>query len=199
MERKIPPLTRLVEQFERMPGIGHKSAQRLAFHVLEMNDGEINSFTSAINDAHTLIHRCKICCDLTDSEICSVCQSEERDKSIICVVEDSRDVTAIERTHEYKGLYHVLHGVISPLNGIGPEDIMIKELISRLNDSTIREIIMATNPTVEGEATAVFLSRLIKPLGIEVSRLAYGVPVGADLEYADEITLTRAIEGRKNM
>ncbi len=197
MEKKIAPLSRLIDQFERMPGIGHKSAQRLAFYVLNMTGSEAAVFTSAVTEAHEKIHRCPVCCDLTDSESCAVCENESRDKSIICVVEDPRDVMAIERTREYNGLYHVLHGVISPLNSVGPEDLTTKELIARLSDSAVKEVIMATNPTVEGEATAVFLSRLIKPLGVEVSRLAYGVPVGADLEYADEVTLSRAIEGRK--
>ena len=199
MEKKIAPLSRLIDQFERMPGIGHKSAQRLAFYVLNMTDSETEAFTSTVTEAHEKIHRCPICCDLTDSESCSVCENPARDRSVICVVEDPRDVMAIERTHEYNGLYHVLHGVISPLNGVGPEDLTTKALISRLSDSTVKEVIMATNPTVEGEATAVFISRLIKPLGVEVSRLAYGVPVGADLEYADEVTLSKAIEGRKSI
>jgi recombination protein RecR len=199
MEKKIAPLSRLIDQFERMPGIGHKSAQRLAFYVLNMTDGEAKSLTAAITEAHEKIRRCSVCCDLTDTESCSVCENPSRDRSVICVVEDPRDVMAIERTHEYNGLYHVLHGVISPLNSIGPEDLTTKELISRLSDNTVSEVIMATNPTVEGEATAVFLSRIIKPLGITVSRLAYGVPVGADLEYADEITLSKAIEGRKTL
>ncbi|MCR5485874.1 MAG: recombination mediator RecR [Clostridiales bacterium] len=199
MESKINPLLKLVEQFERMPGIGHKSAQRLAFHVLNMSDAEITEFSEAILNAHKNIHRCSVCCDLTDSELCPVCENDTRDRSVICVVEDPRDVMAIERTREYNGVYHVLHGAISPLNGIGPEDITTKELIARLGNDEVKEVIMATNPTVEGEATAVFLSRLIKPLGIEVSRLAYGVPVGADLEYADEVTLSKAIEGRKRI
>lgn len=198
MEKKIAPLSRLIDQFERMPGIGHKSAQRLAFYVLNMTDGEAKSLTAAITEAHEKIRRCSVCCDLTDTESCSVCENPSRDRSVICVVEDPRDVMAIERTHEYNGLYHVLHGVISPLNSIGPEDLTTKELISRLSDNTVSEVIMATNPTVEGEATAVFLSRIIKPLGITVSRLAYGVPVGADLEYADEITLLKSNRGQKN-
>lgn len=199
MEKKIAPLSRLIDQFERMPGIGHKSAQRLAFYVLNLSDGEAAAFTAAVTEAHEKIHRCAVCCDLTDSESCAVCENPARDRSVICVVEDPRDVMAVERTREYNGLYHVLHGVISPLNGVGPEDLTTKELISRLSDSAVKEVIMATNPTVEGEATAVFLSRIIKPLGIVVSRLAYGVPVGADLEYADEVTLSKAIEGRKNI
>lgn len=197
MARNVVPLSNLVEQFERMPGIGHKSAQKLAFYILNMSDSEVKKFADNILLAHDKIHNCSICCDLTDNDICSVCSDEKRDKSVICVVENSKDVIAIERTHEYHGLYHVLHGAISPMNGIGAEDITVKELLARLSDNTIQEIIMATNPTVEGEATAVYISRLIKPFGIKVSRLAYGVPVGADLEYADEVTLSRAIEGRQ--
>lgn len=197
MARNVIPLTNLIEQFERMPGIGHKSAQKLAFYILGMPEAEAKKFAENILLAKEKIHRCKICCDLTDSDVCSICSDEKRDKSVICVVESSKDVIAIERTREYNGLYHVLHGSISPMNGIGPDEITIKELISRLGDDNIKEIIMATNPTVEGEATAMYISRLIKPMGIKVSRLAYGVPVGADLEYADEITLTRALEGRQ--
>lgn len=199
MARNVVPLTNLVEQFERMPGIGHKSAQKLAFYILNMSKDEAQKFADNIILAHEKIHRCSVCCDLTDSDVCSVCSDEKRDRSVICVVESSKDVIAIERTHEYNGLYHVLHGSISPMNGIGPDEITVKELISRLSDSSIEEIIMATNPTVEGEATSMYISRLIKPMGIKVSRLAYGVPVGADLEYADEITLTRALEGRQQL
>lgn len=197
MARNVIPLTNLIEQFERMPGIGHKSAQKLAFYVLSMPDEEAKRFAENILLAKEKIHRCKVCCDLTDNDICSICEDEQRDHSVICVVESSKDVIAIERTREFNGLYHVLHGSISPMNGIGPDEITIKELIARLSDDRIKEIIMATNPTVEGEATAMYISRLIKPMGIKVSRLAYGVPVGADLEYADEITLTRALEGRQ--
>lgn len=194
-----PSLDRLIEQFARLPSVGRKSAQRLAFHILEMSDADAEKFTQTILNARESIHRCEICCNLTDGEVCSVCTSPSRDKSVICVVEDPRDVIAIERTHEYNGLYHVLHGAISPMNDISPEDICIKELLKRLSDENVKEIIMATNPTVEGEATAMYISRIIKPLGINVSRLAYGVPVGADLEYADEFTLIRAIEGRNEL
>ena len=193
----VAALTRLVEQFERMPGIGHKSAQRIAFYVLGLSKSEAEALADSIIQAHEKIHRCGICCNLTDRELCPICSAQSRDKSTICVVEDPRDVMAFERTHEYNGLYHVLHGAISPLNGIGPDDVTVKELIARCNDGELKEVIMATNPTVEGEATAMYISRLLKPLGISVSRLAYGVPVGADLEYADEITLTRALEGRR--
>lgn len=196
MAYNLAPLQNLIEQFERMQGIGHKTAQRMAFYVLGLSDEEANAFAKAITDAHTKIRQCKICCDLADDELCPICKSDTRDKSVICVVEDPRDVAAIERTHEYNGTYHVLHGAISPMDNIGPDQIRIKELMARLNDDTVEEVIMATNPTVEGEATAMYISRLLKPMGITVSRLAYGVPVGADLEYADEVTLSRALEGR---
>ena len=196
MAYNLAPLQNLIDQFERMPGIGHKTAQRMAFYVLGLTKDEANGFAKAITDAHTKIRQCRICCDLADDELCPICKSETRDKSIICVVEDPRDVAAIERTHEYNGTYHVLHGAISPMDNIGPDQIKIKELLARLNDGTVDEDIMATNPTVEGEATAMYISRLLKPMGITVSRLAYGVPVGADLEYADEVTLSRALEGR---
>lgn len=199
MAGSAAPLARLIELFERLPGIGNKSAQKLAFHILNMNDAQIKYFTDTITNAHTKIHRCPVCCDLTDSEKCPICSDERRDNSVICVVENPKDVMAFERTKEYDGLYHVLHGAISPMNNIGPDDITVKQLISRLSDDKIKEIIMATNPTVEGEATAMYISRLIKPMGIKVTRLAYGVPVGADLEYADEVTLTRAIEGRSEI
>lgn len=199
MANSAAPLARLIELFERLPGIGNKSAQKLAFHILNMNDAQIKYFTDTITNAHEKIHRCEVCCDLTDAQKCSVCSDEKRDNSTICVVENTKDVMAFERTREYNGLYHVLHGAISPMNNIGPDDITVKQLISRLSDDKITEIIMATNPTVEGEATAMYISRLIKPLGIKVTRLAYGVPVGADLEYADEVTLTRAIEGRSEI
>ena len=193
----VATLSKLVEQFERMPGIGHKSAQRLAFYVLNMTKQEAEDFSKIILEAHEKIKRCSVCCNLAEDEKCPICKSDSRDKSVICVVEDPRDVIAFERTHEYNGTYHVLHGVISPMNGIGPEDITIKELLSRIGDGEVKEVIMATNPTVEGEATAMYISRLLKPMGITVSRLAYGIPVGAELEYADEVTLTKALEGRR--
>ncbi len=197
--KKVVPLQNLINQFERLPGIGHKSAQRLAFHVLTMEEKDVQAFADALTEAHSKIHRCEKCCDLTDEQFCPICDDPSRDSSTICVVENSRDVMAFERTHEYNGVYHVLHGVISPLNGVGPEDITVKELLARLSDTSVKEVIMATNPTAEGEATAIFIARLIKPMGIDVSRLAYGVPVGADLEYADEFTLLKAIEGRKKI
>lgn len=193
----VVTLQRLIEQFERLPGIGHKSAQRLAFHVLNMKKEDAEAFSRIILEAHEKIKKCSCCCNLAEEELCPICKSSKRDSSVVCVVEDPRDVMAFERTHEFEGTYHVLHGVISPMNGIGPEDITIKELLARMGDGKIQEVIMATNPTVEGEATAMYISRLLKPMGVSVSRLAYGVPVGADLEYADEVTLTRALEGRR--
>lgn len=196
MGYNLAPLQNLIDHFERMQGVGHKTAQRMAFYVLGLSDAEAQAFAKAITDAHTKIKQCKVCCNLADDELCPICKSNVRDKSVICVVEDPRDVAAIERTHEYNGVYHVLHGAISPMDNIGPDQIRIKELVARLGDDTVEEVIMATNPTVEGEATAMYISRLLKPMGITVSRLAYGVPVGADLEYADEVTLSRALEGR---
>lgn len=195
----VVPLSRLIEQFERLPGIGHKSAQRLAYHVLGLSKEGAENLANAILDAHDKIHYCKICCNLTDQELCPICRSDSRDKSIICVVEDPRDVIALERTREFNATYHVLHGAISPLNGIGPDQLCIKELLARVGGGGIKEVIMATNPTVEGEATAMYVSRLLKPLGVKVTRLAYGIPVGGDLEYADEVTLSRAIEGRSEI
>lgn len=194
----VAPLEGLVEKFESLPGIGHKSAQRLAYHVLDMTKEQAASFASAILEAHEKIHYCGVCCNLTDSELCPICRSAVRDRSLICVVEEPKDVFALERAGEYHGLYHVLHGAISPLSGIGPDQLKIKELLSRINDE-VGEVIMATNPTVEGEATAMYVSRLLKPLGVKVTRLAYGIPVGGDLEYADEVTLQRAMEGRQEL
>ena len=195
----IVPLTELINQFERLPGIGKKTAQRLAFSILEQPPERAEKFAEALVNARRKIHFCKSCQALTDLEVCNICSNNERDKSIICVVAEPKDVMAFERTREYNGLYHVLHGVISPLDGIGPDQLRIKELMARLSSDEVKEIIMATNPTVEGEATASYLSRLIKPLGIKVSRLAYGIPVGAELEYADEFTLARALEGRNEI
>lgn len=193
----VAALEELINQFERMPGIGKKSAQRMAFYVLDMDKEDAKKFANAISNAHESIHQCQICCNLTEDEVCSICRNEARDKSLVCVVEDPRDVIAIERTHEFSGTYHVLHGAISPMSGVGPDQLTIKQLLARLGG--VSEVIMATNPTVEGEATAMYISRLLKPLGIRVTRLAYGVPVGADLEYADEVTLTRAMEGRREI
>lgn len=194
----VAPLEKLTEQFERMPGIGAKTAQRLAYYVLNLPQSQAEEFANAILDAHTKIKYCKVCCNLTDRELCPVCRSVTRDKSTICVVETPRDAAAIENTHEYKGVYHVLHGAISPLNDIGPDQLSIKELLARIGDN-VKEVIMATNATVEGDATAMYISRLLKPMGIKVTRLAYGIPVGGDLEYADENTLARALEGRNEL
>lgn len=189
-------LKRLMECFAALPGIGRKTAQRLAFHVLDMPKEQAQGFAKAILEAHEKIHNCKICQNFTDKETCDICSSPERDGSVICVVEDPRDVMAFERLREYRGLYHVLHGLISPLDGIGPESIRIKELLQRLQTQDVREIIMATNPTIEGEATAMYLSKLLKPLGYRVTRLAFGIPVGGELEYADNVTLNKALENR---
>lgn len=182
-----------------MPGIGRKTAQRLAFYVLNLPKQDAKDFAQAILNAHEKIKKCKVCQNLTDEELCPICKDKGRDESTICVVEDPRDVIAFERTREYKGLYHVLHGLISPMDGIGPEQIYIKELLVRLGSGKVREVIMATNPTVEGEATAMYISKLVKPLDIKVTRLAYGIPVGGNLEYADEVTLYRALEGRSEL
>lgn len=194
---EIESLIHLAEQFGRLPGIGRKSAMRMAYALLDLDEEDAAEFADAILDAKRKIHLCPICQNLTDRELCSVCDDEDRDRSIICVVEDARAVMSVEKVREYRGLYHVLHGVISPVNGITPDKLKLKELLVRLDES-VKEVIIATNPTVEGEATAMYISRLIKPLGIKVTRLAYGVPVGADLEYADEVTLFRALEGRRD-
>ncbi|MBQ4154771.1 MAG: recombination protein RecR [Clostridia bacterium] len=199
MAYRVAPLEKLVEQFERLPGIGHKTAGRLAYHILSRSETEARAFADAIIEAKEKIHYCSCCQNLTDDDICPICKDTSKDRSVICVVEDPRDVMAFERTREYNGLYHVLHGAISPLDGIGPDNLRIKELMSRLAGDEVKEIIMATNPTVEGEATASYLSRLIRPMGLKVTRLAYGIPVGGDLEYADEITLSRALEGRNEI
>ena len=199
MAYRVAPLTRLIEQFERLPGIGKKSAQRLALYVLDLPKSEAEAFANAIIEAKEKIHKCAVCCNLTDEELCPVCANDARDKSIICVVAEPKDVIALERTHEFNAVYHVLHGNISPMDGIGPEQLCIRELLARISAGGVKEVIMATNPTVEGEATAMYISRLIKPLGVKVTRLAYGIPVGGDLEYADEVTLKRALDGRSEL
>lgn len=199
MTNNIVSLNELINQFSRLPGIGRKTAQRLAFSILEQPPERAKAFADALVNAREKIHFCKICQSLTDLEVCPICSNEHRDKSVICVVEDPKDVMAFEKTREFSGVYHVLHGVISPLDNVSPDDLKIKELMARLANGEVKEIIMATNPTVEGEATASYLSRLIKPMGIKVTRLAYGVPVGADLQYADEYTLARALEGRNEI
>jgi len=195
----VPPLDRLIEQLERLPGIGHKSACRLAFHLLNTGEKNAGDFIDAIRDARERIRECEICCNLTDQPLCPVCRNESRDTAVICVVEDAQDVSAFERTREFQGLYHVLHGAISPMDGIGPDRLRIKQLLHRAADERVREIIMATNPTVEGEATAMYLAKLLKPFGVLTTRLAYGMPAGGDLEYADEVTLRRSLEGRNEM
>ena len=189
-------LDNLVDRFASLPGIGRKSAQRLAFHILALPDAEAKAFADAILDAKSNVHCCKICQNLTEGEICSVCASQTRDKSTICVVSEPRDVASIERGHEYNGTYHVLHGVLSPMGHVGPDDIRIKELLVRVADSDVEEVIMATNPDTEGEATAMYISRLLKPFGVKTTRLAYGIPVGSNLEFTDDATLNRAMEGR---
>ena len=199
MDYYVSPLQNLIDEFRKLPGIGNKTAQRLAYFVLNMEKAKAKEFSDAIIEAHEKIRCCEVCCNFSDQELCPVCRNAGRDKSVICVVETPRDAIALENTHEFDGVYHVLHGAISPLNGIGPDQLYIKQLLSRLNDDTVKEVIMATNPTVEGEATAMYISRLLKPMGIKVTRLAYGIPVGGDLEYADEVTLARALEGRNEL
>lgn len=193
------PLTKLIEQFASLPGIGKKTAQRLAFYILTLSDDEAKEFSDAILNAHSKIKNCDVCKNFTDKEVCDICDDTARDKTTICVVEDPKDVSAFERTGKYNGLYHVLHGLISPIDGKGPDELFIKELISRLSDGQVQEVIVATDPTVQGEATAVYLSRLIKPLGIKVSRLAFGIPIGSSLEYTDEVTLFKALENRSSL
>ena len=199
MAEYIESLQKLAEQFGRLQGVGRKSAMKMAFSVLDMTNEEAEEFASAILDAKAKIHLCPICQNLTDKEICPICADLQRDRKTVCVVSDPRVVIAMEKVREYKGIYHVLHGVISPMNGITPDKLKIKELLARLGDGEIEEVIVATNPTVEGEATAMYISRLLKPMGIKVTRLAYGVPMGSDLEYADEYTLARALEGRNEI
>lgn len=194
-----PSIEKLIESFEKLPSIGHKTAQRLAFYMLDLSQEEVEDFTNSILNAKKNLHFCSKCFNISDTDPCSICANPKRDVSLICVVEDVRDIIAMEKTHEFKGVYHVLHGSISPMNGIGPDDIKIKELLARLMDGTVKEVILATNPRVEGEATAMYLSKLIKPLGIKVTRIAHGIPVGGDLEYTDEITLTKALEGRREI
>ena len=196
MEQYTAPITKLIEEFAKLPGIGRKTAQRLAFYVIDMKGSEVVELAKAIVNAKKLTKHCKTCGNLTEGDTCSICGNIKREISTICVVEDVRDIAAMERTKEYKGVYHVLHGTISPLEGIGPDEINIKSLVSRLTED-VTEVILATNPTIEGEATAVYISRLIRPLGIKVTRIAHGIPVGGDIEYTDELTLLRAMEGRR--
>lgn len=194
-----PALEKLVEHFRSFPGVGYKSAVRMAFHVLEMQELQAKDFARAIVDAKEKIGHCRICQDISETEVCALCSDDNRDRSIICVVENSKDVLAIEKINDYKGLFHVLGGLINPMEGIGPERLRIKELLDRLGNDTVKEIIVATNPSIEGEATAMYLSRLIKPFGIRTTRLAYGLPAGGELEYADELTLYKALEGRREI
>lgn len=192
-------VNKLINQFEKLPGIGHKTAVRLAFYILESDENVAKEFSEILVKAKKNVTFCSICYNLTEKDPCDICSNSKRDESTICVVENVKDVIAMEKTHEYKGKYHVLHGSISPMNNISAGDIKIKELLERLKDDSIKEVILATNPTVEGEATAMYISRLIKPLGIKVTRIAHGIPVGGDLEYTDEITLIKALEGRTQM
>lgn len=193
------PIARLVEELTKLPGIGPKTAQRLALHIVSAPREEVHALAEAIVEAREKIIWCSICCNLTDVDPCRICTNQGRDRSILCVVEDPQDVIALERTREFKGVYHVLHGAISPMDGIGPQDLRIEELLRRLSAGEVKEIVLATDPNPEGEATAMYLARLIKPLGIKVTRMAHGMPVGGDLEYIDEVTLTKALEGRREM
>ncbi len=192
-------LTRLIEELAKLPSIGNKSAQRLAFHIINMTDERVDQLTNIILDAKHNVKYCKVCCNITERDVCRICESEKRDHSVVMVVEDPRDMGAYERTKEFNGVYHVLQGAISPMNGVTPNDIKIKELLQRLNDDTIKEIILATNPNVEGEATAMFISKLVKPLGVKITKIASGVPIGGDLEYFDEVTITRALQHRQEL
>ncbi|HAJ9301305.1 TPA: recombination protein RecR [Listeria monocytogenes] len=193
------PITKLIDSFMKLPGIGPKSAARLAFYVLDMKEDDVLDFAKALVDAKRNISFCSVCGHITDKDPCYICADTSRDRSVICVVQESKDVIAMEKMRDFHGLYHVLHGTISPMDGIGPEDINIPDLLKRLQDDTIEEVILATNPNVEGEATAMYISRLLKPSGIKVTRIAHGLPVGGDLEYADEVTLSKAMEGRREV
>ena len=193
------PIARLIEEFAKMPGVGKRTAERLAYYVLHLSKEEVAGFAEALINAKEKITFCPVCQSLTDKEPCDICADERRDGSLICVVEKPKDVIKIEKTREFKGLYHVLHGVISPMDGIGPEDIRLKELVQRVASGDVREVIMATNPNLEGETTAMYAAKLLKPFDVKVTRLAHGIPVGGDLEYADEYTLARALEGRNEI
>ncbi|QHT58883.1 recombination protein RecR [Paenibacillus lycopersici] len=193
------PIAKLIDAFSRLPGIGPKTAARLAFHTLKMKEDDVIDFAKALVSVKRNLHYCSVCCNITDTDPCRICQDKSRDQSIICVVQESRDLVAMERTKEFEGQYHVLQGAISPMEGIGPDEIRIAELLRRLSDETVQELILATNPNIEGEATAMYLSRLVKPFGIKVTRIAHGLPVGGDLEYADEVTLSKALEGRREL
>ena len=191
-------IEKLIESFERLPSIGRKTAARLAFHILNCSEEETNEFINSIKNAKQNLKYCSKCYNISDTDPCTICSNPKRDENVICVVEDVRDIIAIERTHEYKGVYHALHGSISPMNGVGPDDIKLKELLARITPE-IKEVIIATNPRVEGEATAMYISKLLKPLGVKITRIAHGIPIGGDLEYTDEITLSKALEGRREL
>lgn len=193
------PIAKLMESFMKLPGIGPKTAVRLAFFVLEMNEDDVFDFSQSLVHVKRDLVYCSFCHNITDKDPCAICEDDSRDQSVICVVQDPKDVMAMEKMKDYQGLYHVLHGAISPMDGIGPEDIKVPELIKRLQSDTVQELILATNPNIEGEATAAYIARLVKPVGIKISRIAHGLPVGGDLEYADEVTLSRALEGRREL
>ncbi len=199
MAQQLEPIARMVTQLSRLPGIGHKSAQRLAYHIISMPLEDVKELAGALYQGRKAIRYCRVCGNYATDDLCEICANPRRQNGQICVVRDPRDVAAIERMHDFEGSYHVLHGTLSPMDGVGPEDIRIRELLSRLQDDTVKEVILATNPDIEGEATAAYIARLIKPMGVKVTRIAHGVPVGSDLEYADEITLSKAMEGRREM
>jgi recombination protein RecR len=199
MSLYAPSIEKLIESFEKLPSIGHKTAQRLAFYMLDLSNDEVKEFTDSIINAKKNLKFCSKCFNISDTDPCNICSNLKRDESTICVVEDVRDVLAMEKTNEFNGVYHVLHGSISPMNGVGPDDIKIKELLSRIMGGNVKEIILATNPRVEGEATSMYISKLVKPLGVKVTRIARGIPIGGDLEYTDEATLSKALEGRSEM
>ncbi|UJF33646.1 recombination mediator RecR [Paenibacillus hexagrammi] len=193
------PIAKLIDAFSRLPGVGPKTAGRLAFHVLRMKEDDVLDFAKSLVNVKRNLHYCSVCCNITDIDPCRICQDKSRDASVICVVQEPKDLAAMERTREFEGYYHVLHGAISPMEGIGPDQIHIAELLKRLSDEKVQELILATNPNIEGEATAMYLSRLVKSFGLRVTRIAHGLPVGGDLEYADEVTLTKALEGRREI
>ncbi|WP_411344629.1 recombination mediator RecR [Paenibacillus sp. WLX1005] len=193
------PIAKLIDAFTHLPGIGPKTAGRLAFHVLRMKEDDVIDFAKALVNVKRNLHYCSVCGNITDSDPCQICQDKTRDASVICVVQEPKDLVAMERTREFSGYYHVLHGAISPIEGIGPEEIKLKELLNRLSDERVQELILATNPNIEGEATAMYISRLVKPFNLRVTRIAHGLPVGGDLEYADEVTLSKALEGRREL
>lgn len=199
MEYGAVSLQVLIEHFQRMPGIGAKTAQRMAFYILSLPKAEAHAFADAVNEAADTIRRCSVCCNLTDREVCPICADTRRSRKTVCVVENVEALMAVEKTNDYKGVYHVLHGVISPLDEVGPEDLTVKELLARIETDGVEEVIMATGSSVEGELTAMYLSKLLKPLGVRVTRLAYGLPVGSDLQYADAVTLSRALQGRQDL